>query len=90
MSAEYKNHTYNVEAHGKQSQARGYTFERVLLFVDGVQIPAVQGTLYEHKSFGGKPEEVRHAARAHAEEAAKRIIGHLVAKGIIIHQLYSQ
>jgi hypothetical protein len=87
MSAEYKNHRYNVEVHGKQSQAHGYTFERVILFVDGVQISPVKGTLYEPKSFGGKPEEARDKATAYAEEAAKRIIDHLVARGITIHQL---
>jgi hypothetical protein len=87
LSAEYKNHTYHVEKHGKQSQAHGYTFERVILFVDEVQIPPAQGTLYEPKSFGGKPEEVRDKATAHAEEAAERIIDHLVARGITIHQL---
>jgi len=86
MSAEYNNHTYRVEHHGKQSQARGYTFERVILFVDDVQIPPAKGTLYEPKSFVGKPEKVRDDAIAHAEEAAKRIIDHLVAKHITIRQ----
>jgi len=87
MSAEYKNHTYRYEIHGKQSQARGYRFERIILFIDEVQIDPVSGTLYEPATFGGNGTDVRKQAADHAENAAKRIIDHLSQTGKTIHEL---
>ncbi len=87
MSAEYKNHTYRYEIHGKQSQARGYKFERVILFIDEVQIDPAPGTLYAPATFGGTGTDVRKQAADHVENAAKRIIDHLSETGKTIHEL---
>jgi len=87
MSAEYKNHTYRYEIHGTQSEAHGYRFERIILFIDGVRIDPAPGTLYEPASFGGNSTDVKKQATDHAENAAKRIIDYLSEAGKTIHEL---
>lgn len=87
MSAEYRNHTYRYEIHGKQSEARGYRFERIILFIDEVQINPAPGTLYEPATFGENSADIKRQASAHAENAAKRIIDHLSETRKTVHEL---
>jgi hypothetical protein len=78
FNSKYKNHLLSIELNGTRSETRDYIFDRVQLFVDGVLISPILGTSYEPKSFAGNQEQIRDAAKAYAEEAAKRIIDHLV------------
>jgi hypothetical protein len=87
MNVEYNGHTYRIEIHGKASAAKGYRIEYILLWVDEKQIKAAPGTYFEPLSTGGNRATSRIEASGYAENAAKRIIDHLVDTGKTIHEL---
>jgi hypothetical protein len=82
MNSEYKGHTYRIEVHGKASQAKGYRLERIFLWVDEKQIEPASGTYFEPSS-----TSTRQKAWEHADNAAKRIIEHLVETGKTVNEL---
>jgi hypothetical protein len=76
MNAEYKGHTYRMQVQGTQSEAHGFTLTHLFLWVDDLPINPAVGTYFEPRTSGGRQESLDYA-----EQAAKRIIDHLVQTG---------